>query len=86
MDIGELMLSLLGGEDDGLMLSEKPRRERRLLLLPVSSSFPLGILIQGIFSGMLRCRIESSERCGTKCGGGGRTGKGLDTQVVALTF
>lgn len=53
MDMGELMLNLLGGEDDGLMLSEEPRRERRLLLFSFSSS--LGMLIQAIFSGMLCC-------------------------------
>lgn len=86
MDIGELMLNLLGGEDDGLMLSEEPRRERRLLLLSRSSSFPLGILIQAIFSGILRCGIGRTERCGTKRGGGGRGGGGLDTQLVALRF
>lgn len=54
MDMGELMLSLLGGDDEGLMLREEPRRERRLLPLSLSSTFSLGTLIQEIFSGMLR--------------------------------
>lgn len=54
MEMGELMLSLLGGEDEGLMLREEPRRERRLLPLSLSSAFSLGTLIQEIFSGMLR--------------------------------
>lgn len=52
MDMGELMLSLLGGEDDGLILSEEPRRERRPIPLSLSSTFSF---IQEIFSGMLRC-------------------------------
>lgn len=37
MDMGELMLNLLGGEDDGLIPSEELRRDRRLLALPLSS-------------------------------------------------
>lgn len=37
MDMGELMLNLLGGEDDGLIPSEELRRDRRLLALPRSS-------------------------------------------------
>lgn len=64
--MGELMLSLLGGEDEGLMLSEEPRRERRLLplslSLSLSSTFSLGTLIQEIFSGILRCRRGRAER------------------------
>lgn len=63
MEMGELMLSLLGGEDEGLMLREEPRRERRLL--PLSSPFPFGKLIQAIFSGILRCRIGGADMCGT---------------------
>lgn len=54
MEMGELMLSLLGGDDEGLMLKEVPRRERRLLPFSFSSAFSFGTLIQGIFSGMLR--------------------------------
>lgn len=86
MDIGVLMLSLLGGEDDGLMLSEEPRRERRLLPLSRSSTFSLGMLIQEIFSGMLHCRVGGAKRCGTNLGGGGRGGGHRDTLYVALSF
>lgn len=86
MDIGELMLSLLGGEDEGLMLSEEPRRERRLLPLSLSSTFSLGTLIQGIFSGILRCRRGAAERCGTMRGGGGRGGGDRRTLSVDLIF
>lgn len=71
MDIGELMLSLLGGEDEGLILSEEPRRERRLLPRSLSSTFSL---IQEIFSGMLRCRTGGAVCCAVKRGGGGRGG------------
>lgn len=63
MEMGELMLSLLGGEDEGLMLREEPRREKRLL--PLSSPFPFGKLIQAIFSGILRCRIGGADICDT---------------------
>lgn len=62
IDMGELMLSLLGGEDEGLILREEPRRERRLLPLSLSSTFSLGTLIQEIFSGMLRWRGRRPER------------------------
>ena len=86
IDMGELMLSLLGGEDEGLMLSEEPRRERRLLPLSLSSTFSLEMLIQEIFSGMLRCRTGGPERCGTKRGGGGRGGGDRDTVSVSLCF
>lgn len=67
MEMGELMLSLLGGEDEGLMVSEEPRRERRLLdrSLSFSSTFSLGAQIQGIFSGMLLCRTAGAERDST---------------------
>lgn len=82
MDMGELMLSLLGGDDEGLMLSEEPRRERRLLPLSLSSPFSLGMLIQAIFSGMLRCRTGSAERRDPKRGGGGRAGGDRDTLGV----
>lgn len=85
MDMGELMLSLLGGEDEGLMLSEEPRRERRLLPLSLSSTFSLGTLIQEIFSGILRCRT-GAERCSVKRGGGGRGGGDRDTLSIALSF
>lgn len=74
MDMGELMRSRLGGEDEGLMLNEEPRRERQLLLLSLSSTFSSGTLIQEIFCGMLRCRRGGPERCGAKRGGGGRGG------------
>lgn len=62
IEIGALMLSFLGGEDkrkeeDGLMLREEPRRERRPLpFLSPTLSFSLGGLIQDIFSGMLHWR------------------------------
>ena len=79
MDIGELMLNLLGGEDEGLMLSEEPRRDRRLLPLSLSSTFSLGMLIQEIFSGMLRCLTGGAERRGTELGRGGRGGGDRDT-------
>lgn len=52
MDMGELMLNFFGGEDEGLMLKEEPRRERSLE--PLSSVFSLGLMIQEIFSGILR--------------------------------
>lgn len=66
MDMGALMLSLLGGEDEGLMLREG------IWLLPLvfSSTFSLGTLIQEIFSGIL-CWTE---RLDAKRGGGGRGG------------
>lgn len=86
MDMGELMLSLLGGEDEGLMLSEEPRRERRLLLLSLASTFSLGTLIQGIFSGILRCRRGGAECRGAKRGGGGRGGGDRDTLSAGLSF
>lgn len=86
MDMGELMLSLLGGEDEGLILSEEPRRERRLLPLSLSSTLSLETLIQEIFSGMLRCRRGVAERCGTKRGGGGRGGGDRDTLSAPLCF
>lgn len=65
MEMGELMLSLLGGED------EEPRREKRLLPLSLSSPFSF---IQEIFSGMLRCRTGEAGCCAVKRGGGGRGG------------
>lgn len=86
MDMGELILSLLGGEDEGLMLSEEPRRERRLLPLSLSSTFSLGTLIQGIFSGILRCLRGGAERRGAKRGGGGRGGGDRDTLSAGLSF
>lgn len=52
MDMGALRLSLLGGEDEGLMLNEEPRRERRLP--PWSLSFSFERLIQDAITGMLR--------------------------------
>lgn len=78
MDMGELMLSLLGGEDEGLMLLEG------IWLLPLvfSSTFSLGTLIQEIFSGML-C---SSERLDAKRGGGGRGGGDCGKLSEALSF
>lgn len=51
MDMGALRLSLLGGEQEGLMLNEEPRRERRLP--PCSRSFSFGRLIQDAITGML---------------------------------
>lgn len=88
MDMGELMLNLLGGEDEGLMLSEEPRRERRLLplSLSLSSIFSLGTLIQAIFSGILRCRRGGAERCSTMRGGGGRGGGDRGTLSAGLSF
>lgn len=86
MDMGELMLSLLGGEDEGLMLSEEPRRERRLLPLSLSSIFSLGTLIQEIFSGILRCRRARAECRSAKRGGGGRGGGDRGTPSAALSF
>lgn len=90
MEMGELMLSLLGGEEEGLTVSEEPRRERRLLPLSLplslSSTFSLGTLIQEIFSGMLRCRRGGAGRCGAKRGGGGRGGGERDTPSVPLSF
>lgn len=68
MEIGELMLNLLGGEDEG------PRRERRLLPRSLSSAPSLALLIQETFSGMLRCRTGGAERLVPKRGGGGRGG------------
>ncbi|TNN72383.1 hypothetical protein EYF80_017422 [Liparis tanakae] len=67
MEMGELMLSLLGGEEDGLMLSEELSRKRRLLHRSRSCTFSL---TQGIFSGMLRFRRS----CDARRGGGGRGG------------
>lgn len=78
MDMGALMLSLLGGEDEGLML----REEIWLLPLVFSSPFSLGTLIQEIFSGML-CRAE---RLDAKRGGGGRGGGDCGKLSEALTF
>lgn len=86
MDIGELMLSLFGGEDDGLMLSEEPRREKRLLPLSFSSIFSFGTLTQGIFSGMLCCWRGGADLRSTKRGGGGRTGGHRDAPLVPLGF
>lgn len=86
MDMGELMLNLLGGEDEGLMLSEEPRRERRLLPLSLSSTFSLGTFIQAIFSGMLCWWSRGAERRGTKRGGGGRAGGDRDTPSATLGF
>lgn len=86
MEIGELMLSLFGGDDDGLMLSEEPRRERRLLPLSFSSIFSFGTLTQGIFSGMLCCVRGGAERRSTKRGGGGRAGGQRDAPSVPLGF
>lgn len=51
MDMGALRLSLLGGGEQGLMLNEEPRRERRLP--PCSLSFSFGRLIQDAITGML---------------------------------
>lgn len=84
MDIGELMRSRLGGDDEGLMLSEEPRRERQLLLLFLSSTFSLGTLIQEIFCGILRCRRRGADCRGAKRGGGGRGGGDRDTLSAAL--
>lgn len=74
MDMGELRFSLLGGEDDGLMLSEELRRERRLMALSLSSTRSFGKLIQEAFTGMLCCRISWAEPFAAKRGGGGRGG------------
>lgn len=84
MDMGELMRSRLGGDDEGLMLSEEPRRERQLLLLFLSSTFSLGTLIQEIFCGILRCRRRGADCRGAKRGGGGRGGGDRDTLSAAL--
>lgn len=86
IDMGELMLSLFGGEDEGLMLSEEPKRERRLLPLSLSSIFSLGALIQEIFSGILRCWGGGPERRVAKRGGGGRGGGDCDTLSAVLSF
>lgn len=86
MDMGELMLSLLGGEDEGLILREEPRRDKMLLPLSLSSTFSLGTLIQEIFSGMLRCRRRGAECCGTMRGGGGRGGGDRGTLSAALSL
>lgn len=51
IDMGALRLNLLGGEEEGLMLNEEPRRDRRLP--PCSRSFSLGRLIQDAVTGML---------------------------------
>lgn len=72
MDMGELLLSLLGGDDEGLMLNDKPRRQKLLLALSLSST--LEGLNQGTFTGMLQCRGRGEERRGAKRGGGGRGG------------
>lgn len=86
MDMGELMLSRFGGEDEGLVLNEEPRRESRLLPLSLSSNFSLETLIQEIFSGILLCWRGGAKRCGTQRGRGGRGGGGRDTLSVALSF
>ena len=83
IDMGELMLNFFGGEDEGLMLSEEPRRERRLLPLSLSS---LGTLIQEIFSGILHCWGGGAERRVAKRGGGGRGGGDCDTLSTVLSF
>lgn len=86
MDIGELMLNLFGGDDEGLMLSEEPRRERRLLLRSFSSTFSLGTLIQEIFSGILYCRTGWANCCAGKRGGGGRLGGDRDVMSSPICF
>lgn len=78
MDMGAVMLSLLGGEDEGLMLHEG------IWLLPLvfSSTFSLGTLIQEIFSGMF-CTAECLD---AKRGGGGRGGGDCGKPSEALSF
>lgn len=49
MDMGALGISLLGGDEEGLMLNEEPRRDRRLT--PCSLSF--AGLSQDAIAGML---------------------------------
>lgn len=84
MDMGALRLSLLGGEQEGLMLNEEPRRERRLP--PCSRSFSFGRLIQDAITGMLCWRRTGPRRWGGNRGGGGRGGgnRGPDSADVLL--
>lgn len=72
VDIGKLMMGFLGGEDEGLMFSDEPKRERFSLF--VSLVLSLEAPIQEIFSGMLHCRTGGTLRRAPKRGGGGRGG------------
>lgn len=83
MDMGALRLSLLGGEEEGLMLNEEPRRERRLP--PWSLSFSFERLIQDAITGMLRWRT-GPRRCGGNRGGGGRGGGKRGQASAVLVF
>lgn len=84
MDMGALRLSLLGGDEEGLMLKEEPRREKRLP--PWSLSFSFGRLIQDAITGMLRCRRTGPRRCGGNRGGGGRGGGTRGQPPAVLGF
>lgn len=72
VDMGKLMMGFLGGEDEGLMLSDEPKRARFSLV--VSFVLSLEEPIQEIFSGMLLCRTVGTLRRAPKRGGGGRGG------------
>lgn len=84
MDMGALRPSLLGGEDEGLMLNEEPRRERRLP--PWSLSFSFERLIQEAMTGMLRWWRTGPGRCGGNRGGGGRGGGNRGQASAGLLF
>lgn len=84
MDMGALRLSLLGGEDEGLMLNEEPRRERRLP--PWSLSFSFERLIQDAITGMLRWWRTRPRRWGGNRGGGGRGGGSRGQDPAVLLF